>query len=72
MWHADQEHRAAGIARARRPLIAAAIVGGAILQHILVAAPPQPASLSPTPQAPPTAPARPAPAAHLAPGAQGS
>ena len=66
MWHADQEHRATRVARARRPLIVAAIIGGAILQHILVAAPPQPASLSPTPQAPHSAPA------HAATGAQGS
>lgn len=60
MWHADQDPRFTGMARARRPLIVAAIIGGAILQHILVTAPPAPAPTSP-------APVRPTPVLHSAP-----
>lgn len=43
MWHSESRRRSAGAAR--RPLIVAAIVGGAVLQRILVA-----------PTAPPTSP----------------
>lgn len=46
MWHSESRREASGAAR--RSLIIAAIVGGAVLQHLLVSAPPA-AGVRPTP-----------------------
>lgn len=64
MWHADPHHHPSRMARARRPLIVAAIVGGAILQHVMVSTPPEPVP-APLPAPGFGIPAQaPAPAAH--------
>lgn len=49
MWHADPERRQSRLARARGPLIVAAIVGGALLQHFVASAPPAAPAHTPTP-----------------------
>lgn len=46
MWHADPDRQRSALVRARWPLIVAAIVAGAVLQH-LVAAPPAQAPANP-------------------------
>lgn len=52
MWHADPDRRQSRLARARGPLIVAAIVGGAVLQHFVASAPPT----APTPALRPSVP----------------
>ena len=55
MWHADPDRRAR-LARARGPLIVAAILGGAVLQHFVATAPPAAPARTPTPTPRPSAP----------------
>jgi hypothetical protein len=53
MWHSEPDRRPTFMARARWPLIIAAVIAGAILQYILAGTPPtqaptRPSDLTPT------------------------
>lgn len=56
MWHANPDQRQSRLVRARGPLIVAAIVGGAVLQHFVASAPPTPPTNTPSPTPRPSMP----------------
>jgi hypothetical protein len=64
MWQSEPDRRPTSIARARWPLIVAAVVAGAILQYVLAGPPPTQAPARPSELTPaaPTHQSAPAPA----------
>jgi hypothetical protein len=67
MWQSEPDRRPTTIARARWPLIIAAVIAGAILQYLLAGSPPTQAPARPSDLTPaaPTHQSAPAPATTL-------